>query len=317
MKAQEVTAVAVVGAGTMGSGVAGVFARAGYEVRLVEKTDDLLHRGMGMLRGAQEALVNAKLLTRRRAAAALKRVTPLTALEEACDGVQLLVESVPEDLSLKQEVFARFDRFCPRRAVLASNTSGLSISKMAAATERRTRVAGMHFFNPPHIMPLVEVTKGKDTSDSTARMLMDVARRIGKRPILVRQEVPGFVANRLQFAVMREAFHLLAAGVASAEDIDTAMTAGPGFRYCLLGPLRTADLAGLDVFHAISSYLFAELDSRSTPPKILADLVKKGKLGAKSGAGFYKYSGRKRQEILRRRDQVLLELLKTLREDAR
>ena len=142
---------------------------------------------------------------------------------------------------------------------------------------------------------------------------MDIALRLGKRPVLVRRDIPGFVGNRLQFAVMREAFHLLAEGVASAEDIDAAMTAGPGLRWGLLGPLRTADLGGLDVFHAISSYLFAQLNSKSKPPKMLADLVRKGKLGAKSGAGLYRYPPKKRDEILDRRDRILLEVLKKLK----
>lgn len=150
---------------------------------------------------------------------------------------------------------------------------------------------------------------------ATAGLLLDVARRLGKRPVLVRRDVPGFVGNRLQFAVMREAFHLLAEGVASAQDIDTAMTAGPGLRWGCLGPLRSVDLGGLDVFHAISSYLFAQLNSKSKPPTMLADLVKKGRLGAKSGAGLYDYPPKKCDEILGRRDRVLLEVLKVIQSD--
>jgi len=143
---------------------------------------------------------------------------------------------------------------------------------------------------------------------------MDVARRLGKRPILVRRDIPGFVGNRLQFAVMREAFHLLAEGIASAEDIDAAMTSGPGLRWGCIGPLRTADLGGLDVFHAISSYLFPQLNAKSGPPKKLTDLVRKGRIGAKARAGFYNYPARRRDEILERRDRVLLEFLKMLRD---
>lgn len=227
--------------------------------------------------------------------------------------MQVVVEAVPEDLALKRSVFAQLDRLCPKRAVLASNTSGLSITRIAAATQRPTRVAGMHFWNPPHVIALVEVTKGERTSHAAARLLVDLARRLGKRPILVRHDVPGFVGNRLQFAVMREALHILAEGIASAEDIDTAMTAGPGLRYALIGPLRTADLAGLNVFDAISRYLFAELNSKKTPSPALADLVERGRLGAKSGAGIYSYPPAELERILRRRDRVLLEFLKVLR----
>ncbi|NOZ22611.1 MAG: hypothetical protein GXP25_16150 [Planctomycetes bacterium] len=145
---------------------------------------------------------------------------------------------------------------------------------------------------------------------------MDVSRRIGKRPILVKHDVPGFVGNRLQFAVVREALHILAEGVASAEDIDTAMTAGPGLRYGLLGPLRTADLGGLDIFKAISDYLFAELSGAKKPPKLMADLVKQGKLGAKTGGGFYTYSKNDLPKIIDRRDRVLLGFLRVLEEES-
>ena len=312
MNAEEIRAVAVIGAGTMGAGIAGEFARAGCDVRLTDKSDAFLDRGRAILRSGQEALVDAGLVGRRDAAAALKRVKLFTALEEACDGVQVLVEAVPEDLSLKREMFAHFDRLCPNRAVLASNTSGLSISHIARATQRPKLVAGMHFWNPPHVIPLVEVTKGRDTSNTTAKLLVELSRRIGKRPILVRHEVPGFVGNRLQFAVMREALHLLSEGIASAEDIDTAMTAGPGLRYALIGPLRTADLGGLDVFHAISGYLFAQLNSDTKPSPLLAELVGKGRLGAKSGAGFYDYPPKELDKILRHRDSVLLRFVKLL-----
>ena len=315
VKAGEVTTVAVVGAGTMGAGIAGEFARAGCNVRLTDVADDILSRGMHLLRQAQDGLVNAKLIRRRAATSALKRVAPLAALEDACDGAQVLVEAVPEELALKKEMFAQFDRLCPKRAVLASNTSGLSITKIARATRRPSRVAGMHFWNPPHVIPLVEVTRGERTSTGTATLLVELARRIGKRPILVRRDVPGFVGNRLQFAVMREALHLLSEGIASAEDIDTAMTAGPGLRYALVGPLRTADLGGLDVFQKISEYLFAKLNSQSKPPPVLARLVGKGKLGAKSGAGIYSYPPAELKRTLRRRDRVLLEFLKVLKKN--
>ena len=303
----------MIGAGTMGAGIAGEFARAGCDVRLVDLRPDLLERGMGMVGNAQQALIEAGLLSRPQAAAALQRITPLTSLEAACDGAEMLVEAVPEQMPLKQEMFRRFDEWCPKEAVLASNTSGLSITEIACATTRPERVAGMHFWNPPHVIPLVEVTKGEKTSDSTADLLMEVSRRIGKRPILVRHDVPGFVGNRLQFAVMREALHILSQGIASAEDIDAAMTFGPGLRYSLLGPLRTADLGGLDVFSAISEYLFAELSADHHPPALMTERVRDGKLGAKTGRGFYEYEEEDLGRIIAQRDRVLLEFVKILK----
>ena len=302
----SIQTVAVIGAGTMGAGIAGEFARLGCTVRLMDVNSDLVRRGLQHARHAARALVHAGRLTASRSRAALDRIHPTTALDAACDQVDLVVEAVSESLPLKQQLFRRVEALCPRHALLASNTSGLSITRIARGTKRPERVAGMHFWNPPHLVPLVEITKGRSTSDATARALLAVCRRMGKRPILVRHDIPGFVGNRLQFAVVREALHLLEQGVASAEDIDTAMTAGPGLRYGLLGPLRTADLGGLDVFHAISGYLFPELSAAGKPSKLLASLVRQHKLGVKTGTGFYRYSPTDLRRILARRDRVLL-----------
>ena len=313
-EADGALAVTVVGAGTMGAGIAGELARSGCPVRLVDLSDGLLQQGMQRLDAAQRVLIEAELLTARDAVEARERVATVTSLRTACDGADLVIEAVSESMSVKQEMFRRFDEWCPPAAVLASNTSGLSITEIAAATQRPEQVAGVHFWNPPHIVPLVEVTCGRLTSEATAELLMDLARRVGKRPILVRHDVPGFVGNRLQFAVMREAMHILQEGIASAEDIDVAMTAGPGLRYGFLGPLLTADLGGLDIFHSISSYLFAELCSDQQPPDLLADLVRQGNLGAKTGAGFYPYADQDLGEIIATRDRVLLGFLKVLKE---
>ena len=314
MIAGDVSVVVVVGAGTMGPGIAGNFARAGCTVRLVDLTNELLQRGMHRLWDAQEVLVAADLLSGQESADALGRIHPLTDLERACDQAQFLIEAAPEDLTLKQELFRSFDALCPPNAVLASTTSGLSITKLGGATERPALVAGMHFWNPPHIIPLVEVIKGEETTDGAADLLIEMGRRIGKRPILIQRDVPGFVGNRLQFAVLREALYLLSEGIASAEDIDIAMTAGPGLRYGLLGPLRTADLGGLDVFEAISTYLFPLLDASSSVPALLTKLVSEGKLGAKAGEGLYEYPEAHLGDIIAQRDRVLLGFLSVLSE---
>ena len=298
----------------MGAGIAGLFAHAGCDVSLVDLDENLLERGERLLQMGQEALHEAGLREPGDAEADRKRIRCTTSLDAACEGVDLLVEAISEDLDLKKEMFRKFDDLCPSDAILATNTSGLSVSAIAGATRRPDRVAGMHFWNPPHIIPLVEVTRGEETSDDTAEGLMEVSRRLGKKPVLVRRDVPGFVGNRLQFAVVREALHLLSEGVASAEDIDTAMTAGPGIRYGFMGPLRTADLGGLDVFQAISSYLFDALDDGKGPSPLLEILVKEGKLGAKSGEGFYKYGAEDAPRFLSQRDRALLGMLAVLNE---
>ena len=315
MDVESIAKVAVIGAGTMGAGLAGEFARAGSEVWLVDVNRDVLEAGGKRVEAAQDVLVGAGRLTRGDADEALQRIRSTTDLEQACSGIDLLVEAISENLDLKRATFERIESVCPAHALFATNTSGLSITAIGGATRRPDRVAGMHFWNPPHIVPLVEVTRGAQTSDETAETLMDVCRKLGKRPILVQHDIPGFVGNRLQFAVVREALHLLADGVASAEDIDTAMTAGPGLRYGCIGPLRTADLGGLDIFLAISQYLFAELGAEREAPKALQDLVKAGKLGAKTGAGIYDYAEGDPSEFLARRDRVLLGFLDTIRRE--
>ena len=307
--------VAIIGAGTMGAGLAGEFARAGHSVRLADLNEDLLQTGMANFRKAQQALLNTGHLSPDAAQNASAHVQTTTDLQTACEDAQLLVEAVSENMVLKKDMFSRFDALCPKEAILASNTSGLSITEIASVTQRPNQVAGLHFWNPPHLVPLVEVTKGKLTDDTTANTLMNICRQLGKKPILVQHDIPGLVGNRLQFAVVREALHLYAEGIASAEDIDLAMTAGPGLRYGFLGPLRTADLGGLDIFQAISAYLFAELNSESGTPDILADLVNRGKLGAKTGEGFYPYSDVELDRILAQRDRVLLGFLDVLKRE--
>jgi 3-hydroxybutyryl-CoA dehydrogenase len=314
LRAEDISTVAVIGAGTMGSVLAGEFARIGCRVRLTDVDRQTVKKGLERLRKAHGALVASGRLSVGDVRSAHRRIAAGTDVEKACGGADLVIEAVSEELALKKQVFASLDAATPGSAILATNTSGLSVTEIAAATSRPAQVAGMHFWNPPHIMPLVEVVKGEKTSATTARVLVDVATRLGKRPILVNRDVPGFVGNRLQFAVLREALHLVAEGVASAEDVDAAMTSGPGLRWGVLGPLRIADLGGLDVFHAISSYLFRELSGATEPPAMLTEQVREQRLGAKSGAGFYRYTKKEVDALIARRDRLLQRFLDVLRE---
>ena len=315
MDASRVSQVAVLGAGTMGAGIAGEFARNGCQVQLLDASAAVLGNALKQVASAQDALVNAGQLSDAAAEAAMECITTTQSIETACWAADLVVEAVSEDLTLKQKLFQNVSEVTSDSAILTSNTSGLSISAIAEATPCPERVAGMHFWNPPHLVPLVEVTRAVGTAEATTDLLMALCRRIGKRPVLVQHDIPGFIGNRLQFAVMREALHLMSLGIASAEDIDTAMTAGPGLRYGLLGPLRTADLGGLDVFGSICEYLFPELSASTEPPPLLAELVEQGKLGAKSGEGFYNYAGDARDAVIAQRDRVLLGFLEVLKRE--
>lgn len=308
--------IAIIGAGTMGAGIAGECARAGYTVSLLDRDLTIVQKGLDVMHKAQQALVQANRLTVDQANNASASITATTDLKTACEKANLVIEAASENLILKQELFAQLDTLCPPHTLLATNTSGLSITQIAKATKRPAQIAGLHFWNPPHLVPLVEVTRGEHTNETTAEILLSLCRKLGKKPILVKHDIPGFVGNRLQFAVMREALHLLNQGVATAEDIDTAMSSGPGLRYALLGPLRTADLGGLDVFLAISQYLFADLNADQKPSPVMEDLVTNGHLGAKSGEGFYPYSEQDLQEWTNRRDRVLMGFLNVLEQEA-
>lgn len=296
----------------MGPGIADEFARSGRRAFLMEPGAERLEAALGRVRDAHDVLREAGCITAEDAAKAVGLVQGTTSLEEACIDADLVIEAVTEDMHVKNALFRQIDTLAPDRALLATNTSGLSVTQIARATGRPERVCGLHFFNPAYVVPLVEVVQGEATSEETAAGVYDLCTGIGKQPVRVRRDVPGFVANRLQFAVFREAVHLLEEGVATAEDIDRALQAGPGFRYSFMGQLKTADLAGLDVFLAISSYLFADLSGATSPPEGLKQMVAEGKTGVKSGAGYYDYANGAGDRLVMERDRLLLRVRRVL-----
>jgi 3-hydroxybutyryl-CoA dehydrogenase len=313
MELKDIRTVAVTGTGTMGRGIVQSFASAGYLVNCYDVAEAELERLVPLVKAMQQTLVEGGLLTHEAAEQSLGRIRTFNSLEECLGNVQLVVEAVPEVLSVKLPLYEQMDRAADPEIIFASNTSGLSITKLGSVTRRPERVAGFHFWNPAHLMPLVEVTKGEKTTSEVAELLLALATQLGKKPILVRREVPGFIGNRLQYAVLREALHLVQEGVASAEDVDTAMKAGPGIRYSFLGPLETADLGGLDVFTSISNYLFADLGRATKAQPCMADLVEGGRLGVKTGRGFYEYGGKTLSELLSARDEKLMKVLAALK----
>jgi 3-hydroxybutyryl-CoA dehydrogenase len=282
----EIKAIAVIGAGTMGRGIAQTAITAGYRVALVDADADALDRGVLSIHGMLATLVEKGKLE------ATKRVTALALLETAATlalGVKdadLVVEAVPESLELKSRIFGELDRGAAKHAILATNTSSLPVGKIAAATRRPDLVVGMHFFNPVPLMPLLEIVRAEATSQGTIDAVVAVAGRLGKDPIVVR-DTPGFATSRLGVLLGLEAIRMLESGVASAEDIDKAMTLG--YRHPM-GPLRLTDLVGLDVRLAIAEHLHRELGSEAfRPPELMRRMVAEGKLGKKSGRGFYQW----------------------------
>jgi len=281
----EIKSVGVLGAGTMGHGIAQVAAQAGYQTLLYDVTSELAQRGLqriseNLQRGIEKGKVKQQ--DKEQILKRLKAVADLPELAEC----GLIIEAIPEDLALKRSIFTRLSEVCSPRTILASNTSSLSVSEIAAAASHPERVVGMHFFNPVHIMRLLEIVRAEPTSDATIETVRGVAGRLGKETIVVRDR-PGFASSRLGLALGLEAIRMVEQGVASPEDIDRAMELGYGYP---MGPLKLGDLVGLDVRLAIAEYLHRELRSEVfRPPQLLKDMVSAGKLGRKSGQGFYKY----------------------------
>ena len=302
------TQVVVLGAGTMGAGIAQCLADHGRDVTLTDVDNRALQRALERISTSRLRLENAGLQTADASLEGDQRLHASTRLAESVAAADLVIEAVPENIELKCEVFAELDRLAPPHTALVSNTSGLSITTLGQATARPEQVAGFHWWNPAELVPLVEVTSGAQTDPQLIEQLLELAAELGKQPIHVRRDVPGFVGNRLQFAVFREALHLVEQGVVSPEDLDRAMTGGPGFRWGFLGPLQAADFGGLDVFHSIASYLWQDLSDSSTPPAALNDRLETGQLGTKSGRGFYEYSAESLAELTDRRDRFLLGL---------
>jgi 3-hydroxybutyryl-CoA dehydrogenase len=277
--------VAVLGAGTMGHGIAHVAAAAGCEVVLYDAIAGAADAGLAKLRGNLDKGVQLGKLEAAARDATLARVRVATELPAACADVDLVIEAVPEKLALKQELFAAVDRAAPADALYATNTSSLPVAAIAHAVADPARVVGMHFFNPVHLMKLVEVVRHPGSDPSAVTCAVAFAERLGKTPITV-TDSPGFASSRLGLVIGLEAMRMVEQGVASAADIDTAMKLGYGHP---MGPLELTDLVGLDVRLGIADYLATALGPAFAPPAVLRDKVLAGHLGKKSGQGFYRW----------------------------
>ena len=285
--------VAVIGAGTMGNGIAHTFAQSGFNVHLIDVSESSLKKGMDTIAKNLDRMVAKEIITEADKAKILANITTHTDINEGVKTVSLVVEAATEDYNLKLKIFKQLDEACPKDTILASNTSSISITQIAAATSRPSMVIGMHFMNPVPIMKLVEIIRGYNTSNAVTNTIMELSKKLGKTPTEV-NDYPGFVANRILMPMLNEAIETLYNGVAGVEEIDTVMKLGMAHP---MGPLQLADFIGLDICLSILNVMYNGFKNpKYAPCPLLVNMVMAGKLGVKSGEGFYDYSENRKAE---------------------
>lgn len=309
---KDMKKIAIAGAGVMGASIAQIFAKHHYAVVLYDIGEQFLQKGMGLIRINQETLVKEGSITK----AQSEKIMSLISF--SCDNscfidADFVIEAIVERMDIKQEFWAMVSSLVSDDAILTSNTSGLSLTEIAKAVKLPERFSGMHWINPPHIVPLVEVIRGEKTNDETAQIVFDLAEKVGKKPIIIK-DVPGFVFNRLQFAVLREAMHIVEEGIAGMEEVDAVFKYGLGMRYACLGPFEIADLGGLDTFYNISSYLFEDLSDAKEVPALLSNLYQQKAYGVKSQKGFYDYCDGRDKDVIAKRDADFIKISNCLYE---
>lgn len=288
MARKGIVQVAVIGAGTMGHGIAQISAMAGLGVSMTDVSAEFRQKGLERIKWSLEKFVEKRTIRSEEMEAALSRIRLVEGYSNAVSDADFVIEAVPEDLTLKKKIFSTVDSCAPSHAILASNTSSLSITALGSVTKRADRVVGMHFFNPPQLMLLVEVVKGADTSDETAQSTITLAKRLGKTPVLVKKDVRGFIVNNVLGYVFNEAFWALHRGEATRDQIDSAIKYKAGFP---MGIFELADYIGLDIIDSASKQMASEYGERVKVPPVVEPLVRAGKLGQKTGEGFYVWSG--------------------------
>jgi 3-hydroxyacyl-CoA dehydrogenase len=302
--------VGVLGAGLMGHGLAQIFILNGCDVTLYDRDEKILAESLDRIRSNLEVFVRLGVVDGDAIEPSLKRIRRVDSMAGMCRDREFIIEAVSENLAVKRAVFSEMERLVAARTILASNTSAIRISSIADGLQHPERVLGTHFWNPPHIVPCVEVIKADQTADDVFEEVYQLMMRVGKTPVRVLKDVPGFLGNRMQHALWREAIKLVENGIASAEDVDKVVKSAFGLRLAFLGPLETADLAGLDLTREIHEDLLPQLDRSTMPSPLLEEKVKRGETGAKSGQGFHHWPPEKLKHLVEQRDSVLLRILK-------
>ena len=311
MNVDAVKNTVVVGAGEIGHGIAVGLGLAGYQVRLNSPTEASLQKGMNSIHADLDRLVDLGFVDPDRAQAALPRISTTTSLEEAAQDADVVFEAVYENIELKQKIFKDLDDFCPERSILTSSTSTIIPSILAQVTQRPTQVLVAHYNGPSYLSPLVEIVRNEQTSDQAVDTVYQLLTRVGKKPVLVQKEVPGFIANRLLAALLREALSMVQRGIASPQDIDTVLKTGHARRWVVAGVFEMVEIAaGWDLALAAYPYVLPDLDSSQDTMKLIQGMVDKGELGAKSGKGFFDWTPESAEASRRKMAQAFIEIEK-------
>ena len=316
MNLNEIQTVAVIGSGIMGHGIAQSFIMGGYAVRLHDINEAILETAEAHIRNSLALFRQADLIAAEEIEKAMQRLTLTTDLKQAAQPANFIVEAIPEDLSLKQDIFCQIENLCDQSTIIASNTSSLRITDIGVRVKNKKRLVITHWFNPAQLVPTVEVVKGEQTSDEVIDITYNLLSKIEKAPVKIMKELPGFLVNRIQIALAREVLDLYEKGVASATDIDKAVKGSIGFRLASIGPLITMDLGGLNIWFKVFENLLPDIKSSTAPPRALQKLVSEGHDGIKSGKGFFDYrmdfSEGELEDTIKKRDQEFLQRLKHL-----
>lgn len=302
--------VVIAGAGTMGASLAQVYCMGGWDTCLYNRSDSGLERAKALIALNQKTLTESGIISPEESERVQREIV-YTRDKSVFSRADLIVENIAEDLAVKQSFWAEISALARKDALLATNTSGLSISEIAQKVVEPGRFLGQHWLNPPHLLPLCEIVVGEKTTDEAVAAMRALVSGLGKCPVVVK-DINGFLINRLQFAVLREALFIVQSGFASVEDVDAVMKGGLGLRLAALGPFGVADMGGLDVFAHINSYLNADLCASREGSPLLARHVEAGELGVKSGKGFYDYAGERAAEAIAERDRLYIDLAKAL-----
>jgi 3-hydroxybutyryl-CoA dehydrogenase len=313
MKVEQIKRIGVVGTGMIGPDISLACAMAGYPVTIVGRTGESVERGLARFRKNLQSLVRAKVYAEREAGEVDSRLSASTDLARGLQQADFVFEAVVENLETKKKLFSEIEEHCPEHTLMASSTSGLSPTEISSRMKAPERMLVMHFWNPPYLVPLVEVVAGSRTSPDAIEAALDFLRSLGKDPVLLKKDILGHIGNRIQHAMFREAIHLVEEGVATPEDIDRVITSSLGPRYSMIGPMEYLDSVGLDLNVAIHSYLLKELADDKAPQRLLCRKYDRGEYGAKTGKGFYDWSKKNLEEMTARQNKRFIDRLIEMR----